>query len=139
MAHELHVKVRASETDGLGHVSNISYFIYLEEARIEVFRKLGTSMDMENWPFILASTSCDYVQQAYFDERLLIETTISRIGTSSFEMKHYVSSDRGLLAKGTAVIVHFNFASQKSEPLTEEMKHDLETLIGLETAKEAKR
>ena len=30
MAHEIPVKVRFSETDALGHISNISYFIYLE-------------------------------------------------------------------------------------------------------------
>lgn len=41
MVHRLPVKIRVSETDALGHVSNISYFIYLEEARVELFRNLG--------------------------------------------------------------------------------------------------
>lgn len=35
MAYETAVKVRFCETDALGHISNISYFIYLEEARTD--------------------------------------------------------------------------------------------------------
>ncbi|SEA37153.1 acyl-CoA thioester hydrolase [Thalassobacillus cyri] len=138
MSHHWEVKVRANETDGLGHVSNISYFIYLEEARIEVFRELGTMLSMNDWPFILASTTCDYIQQAYFDERLDIETTISRIGNTSFEMTHDISSNRGLIARGKAVVVHFDFETQQTEPLKDEIREKL-TAINKGTAVEERR
>ncbi|WP_026700087.1 acyl-CoA thioesterase [Salibacterium aidingense] len=119
MAYKWEIKVRASETDGLGHVSNISYFIYLEEARIELFRELNGSMDLENWPFILASASCDYVQQAYFDEVLQISTTVQHIGRSSFTLHHEITCERGVIARGRSVVVHFDFEAQKSAPLPE--------------------
>ncbi|SDH89125.1 acyl-CoA thioesterase [Alteribacillus bidgolensis] len=125
MVHKWKVKVRACETDGLGHVSNISYFIYLEEARIELFRELDTMMEMDKWPFILASTSCDFVQQAYFDERLTIFTTVSRIGNKSFEIDHEISSSRGVIARGKAVVVHFNFETQKSESIPHGIRQKL--------------
>ncbi|MDQ0298983.1 acyl-CoA thioester hydrolase [Salibacterium salarium] len=122
MAHDWKVKVRASETDGLGHVSNISYFIYIEEARIELFRELTTMMDMKEWPFILASASCDYIQQAYFDDILHISTTVTHVGNSSFSLHHEISCERGIIAKGNSVVVHFNFDTQKSELLPNQWK-----------------
>ncbi|MFB5660719.1 acyl-CoA thioesterase [Alteribacillus sp. HJP-4] len=128
MAHEWKVKVRVFETDGLGHVSNISYFIYLEEARVECFRQLGSSMEISDWPFILASTTCDYIQQAYFDETLHIKTTVTQIGNSSFELSHEISSERGLIAKAKAVIVHFNFENEKSEKIPHDMRKKLEDM-----------
>ncbi|WP_102029004.1 acyl-CoA thioesterase [Salirhabdus sp. Marseille-P4669] len=126
MKHEIKVKVRACETDGLGHVSNISYFIYLEEARVEFFRELGMPLNMEEWDFILASTSCDFKQQAYFDEVLTIQTSVWKIGNSSFHIEHQVQNERGLIATGKAVVVHFDFQKQCPTVIPDDMRWKLE-------------
>ncbi|MBB6453261.1 acyl-CoA thioester hydrolase [Salirhabdus euzebyi] len=136
MIHECTVKVRAFETDGLGHVSNISYFIYLEEARIELFRELGASLEMGEWEFILASTSCDFKQQAYFDEKLTVETSVEKIGNSSFHLYHEVVNDRGIIATGKAAIVHFDFHTQRASALPIEMRAKLEQFMETTKVKE---
>ncbi|SES94242.1 acyl-CoA thioester hydrolase [Salinibacillus kushneri] len=129
MKHECKVKVRASETDALGHVSNISYFIYLEEARIEMFKDLGELLDMESWPFILASTSCDFKQQAYFDEVMTIRTYVSKMGNSSFHLRHKFVNERGLIAEGTAIMVYFDFNKQKTTSIPDSVRQKLEPYI----------
>ncbi|WP_238389613.1 thioesterase family protein [Virgibacillus sp. MSP4-1] len=126
MKHECRVKARAFETDALGHVSNISYFIYLEEARIEMFRDLGEPMNMDSWPFILASTSCDFKQQAYFDEIMTIQTSVNKMGNSSFHLKHEFVNDRGLIAEGKAIMVYFDFHQQKTVPIPDTVRQKLE-------------
>ncbi|MGY4689678.1 acyl-CoA thioesterase [Salibacterium sp. K-3] len=117
MTEEWKVKVRASETDGLGHVSNISYFIYIEEARIELFRTMTSSLQMEEWPFILASASCDYIRQAYFDDILYISTYVVDIGSSSFTLNHDITRNGEAIARGRSVVVHFDFTTQQSAAL----------------------
>lgn len=128
MAHELAVKVRFSETDALGHISNISYFIYLEEARIEFFNALGFDMDIDNWKIILVSAKCDFIKQGFFNQKLKVISAISRIGNSSFMITHrIVDGETGqLIAKGEAGAVHFNFETQKSEKLPDEIRILLE-------------
>lgn len=138
MKHKWQVKVRANETDGLGHVSNISYFIYFEEARIELFRLMGTPLEMEEWQFIVAATSCDFKQQAYFDEVLTIDTTVQKIGNSSFHLFHEVKNERGLIATGKAVVVHFDFEKQKPEPIPDDMRYKLEQYMNTDAVKEGK-
>lgn len=128
MSHEVPVKVRFCETDALGHISNISYFIYLEEARTEFFAELGFGRDIDNWKIILASASCDFVSQGYYNQKLVVRTKVSKIGSSSFQVEHEIKdAENGkLIAKGQASAVHFNFKTQKSEVLPETNRRQLE-------------
>jgi len=128
MAHEITVKVRFSETDALGHVSNISYFIYLEEARIEFFRELGFEMALDKWSVIMISANCVFYKQAYFDQRLKVTSFVTKIGNSSFKIGHRITDAETdeLIAEGDAGAVYFDFNSQKSEPLPESIRAKLE-------------
>lgn len=128
MAHETTVKVRFSETDALGHISNISYFIYLEQARTDFFEELGQGTEVADWKIILISAHCDFLRQGYFGQRLKILTEVSRIGNSSFMLVHQIMDEKTgeLIAKGEAGAVYFNFETQKSERLPAELRAKLE-------------
>ncbi|MDF2855782.1 MAG: thioesterase [Neobacillus sp.] len=119
--HEIQITVRFGETDALGHINNASFFIYFEEARIRFFETMGYKMNTEDWKFILASTKCDFISQGYFNQSLTIKSYISKIGTKSFQLDHDIldTNTEKLIAKGNAVMVHFDFQLQKSEPLPE--------------------
>ncbi|PLT34562.1 thioesterase family protein [Bacillus sp. V5-8f] len=125
--HETEVTARFCETDALGHINNTSYFIYLEEARIKFFESLGYKMDADDWNFILASIKCDFVNQGYFNQVLTIRTTVTRVGTKSFEINHdVVCSQTGeLIAKGNAVMVFFDFKEQKSKAIPDLLREGL--------------
>jgi acyl-CoA thioester hydrolase len=126
---EIQVQARFGETDALGHINNTSYFVYLEEARIRFFESLGYSMELNDWKFILASTKCDFVSQGYFDQLLTVKTYVSRIGSKSFQLEHNIvcSQTQQLIAKGNAIIVYYDFTSQKSEVLPVLLKEGLKS------------
>lgn len=131
--HETHVTVRFGETDALGHINNTSYFIYLEEARIRFIEQLGFKMNIENWNFILASTKCDFISQGYFGQELTIKTYVSKIGSKSFQLEHDVVSTKTNepIAKGNAIMVYFDFETQKSEQIPELLKEELKDYLVL--------
>ncbi|QHC05798.1 acyl-CoA thioesterase [Anoxybacillus sp. PDR2] len=117
------------ETDALGHVNNTNYFVYLEEARIRLFEQLGFgSADPHEWKFIVASAKCDFINQAYFGQTLKVETNVSKIGNKSFTLVHRIvdANNQTLIALGEVVGVYFNFATQKSEPIPEDLRSRLE-------------
>jgi acyl-CoA thioester hydrolase len=126
---EVQVQARFGETDALGHINNTSYFVYLEEARIRFFESLGYNMELDDWKFILASTKCDFISQGYFDQLLTVKTYVSRIGTKSFQLEHDIvcSQTNELIAKGNAIIVHYDFKNQRSEVLLELLKEGLKS------------
>jgi acyl-CoA thioester hydrolase len=125
--HEIHVTVRFSETDALGHINNTSYFIYMEEARIRFIKTLGLEMDIAKWNFILASTKCDFIKQGYFGQDLLIKTFVSKIGTKSFQLEHDIIDvqTNELIARGQAIMVSFDFEQQQSTPIQPLMREEL--------------
>ncbi|PSL43611.1 acyl-CoA thioester hydrolase [Salsuginibacillus halophilus] len=133
MTYETQVKVRFSDTDALGHINNTSYFAYLEEARIDLLQHLGFTapgaQTQRDFPFMVASASCDFKNQAYAGEILHVSTSLERIGNSSFTLQHHLTRDDGTeVAVGTAVLVYFDFQSGGTSPLTKEMKQTLQSL-----------
>lgn len=128
MTHEITVKVRFSETDALGHVSNISYFIYLEEARIEFLKKMGLGMSNDKWSIIMLSVNCTFLKQAYFDQKLKVASYVTKIGNSSFKLGHRITDAESgqLIAEGDAGAVYFDFQAQKSMQLPERVRQKLE-------------
>lgn len=124
--HQIEVNVRFCETDLLGHVNNNNYFVYMEDSRIQFFNDV--SLVGNDWNFILASTQCDFLKQVYFNQTLIIKSHVAKIGNSSFHLEQdmYEKESGDLVAKGKSVIVQFDFENQKSEPLSDEMKRQLE-------------
>lgn len=125
---KLTIMTRFCETDALGHINNTSYFIYLEEARIKFFQLLGYGMNLQDWNFILASTKCDFINQGYFNQKLVISTYISKIGSKSFQLEHEITCEETniFIAKANAVIVYFNFNEQRSEIIPDLFRSQLE-------------
>ncbi|TKD71289.1 acyl-CoA thioesterase [Pseudalkalibacillus hwajinpoensis] len=128
MSENIDVRVRFCETDALGHVNNTSYFIYLEEARVQFFEYLGKQSGTDDWPFILVSTKCDFIKQVYFKQALRIETSVKRIGSKSFTLLHLIKDTRtnDTLAEGEATVVYFDFKKQTSEIIPDELRKRLE-------------
>lgn len=128
MQLETNITVRFGETDLLGHVNNVSYFAYLEHARVQFFKVLTTREKNDAWQFILASVKCDFLAQAYFDQSLTIVTKVARIGNKSFELEHVISDNETgkLVAKGHSTVVYFDFKEQESKPIPENVREKLE-------------
>ena len=122
----MEIKVRFSETDLLGHINNVSYFTYLETARIDFLEQIGLKFT-DKFVFILASASCDFMQQGYFGQTFKINTSVSRIGTKSLVLtSEILDKESGeLIAKGESTLVHFDRIEQKSIVLTDGIKEKL--------------
>ncbi|WP_067726188.1 acyl-CoA thioesterase [Oceanobacillus damuensis] len=126
---DIEVFVRFAETDAAGHINNTSYFLYLEEARTKFFYEVG--IGKTNKPsiinFILASTKCDYVSQAFAGQILKVTTTVTNIGTKSFTVDHVITTDMDqVVARATATLVCFNYAEQRTEPIPDLIRNNLE-------------
>jgi acyl-CoA thioester hydrolase len=117
---EISIYVRFFETDAAGHVNNISYYIYLEEARTKFLEyceidKLRKTFK-QKLHFMIASSKCNYYKQVYAKQNLKLNSKITRIGTKSFTLEHDImDAETGdMVATGGAVMVCFNLETQKS-------------------------
>ncbi|HET7579215.1 MAG TPA: thioesterase family protein [Bacillales bacterium] len=115
----------------MGHVNNSSYFIYLEQGRVEFFDQLEPSPEGNRWHFILASVKCDFLQQAFFNQKLSVETKVARIGNKSFQLAQpiYDRETRDKIAYSESAIIYFNFETQQSEPIPQSLRTKLENYL----------
>lgn len=113
--------MRFGDTDALGHVNNARFAAYAEVARLEFLRRLGKSVTS----LILASLSIDFRRQVSFDEQLYVTTWVDRLGTSSITLGQSIFAGGELAADVRSVVVHFDYAIAKSQPLTDDIRERL--------------
>lgn len=113
--------MRFGDTDALGHVNNASFAAYTEVARLDFLRRLGKSVTS----LILASLYIDYRRQVSFDESLHVTTWVDRLGTSSITLGQSIFAGDELAADVRSVVVHFDYATAKSRPLTDDIRDRL--------------
>src|SRR5687768_177878 len=77
---EIKIRVRYGETDRMGFVYYGNYAVYFEVARVEMLREMGiTYKEMEDSGIALPvlDYSIKYLKPAFYDEVLLVKTSIS--------------------------------------------------------------
>lgn len=124
------VYIRFSETDMIGHMNNVSPFIYFEEARIKYLQSLGIlfsgNEDDDTVP-VAADLQCNYLKQMYFGESIQVFVKANYIGRTSIDF-HYmaVNENEEITLTGRGRLVFVNRETGKPVPLKEEIKHKMQ-------------
>lgn len=123
------VTVRFADVDSMGHVNNAKFFTYMEQGRLEYFRRLGdldfTRLELPpKKSVILASIQCDFKSPAYLGETLEIQIRTTDLGRSSFQMEYRIAEtgSQREVARGKSSQVYFDYEQQRSIPLTLELR-----------------
>jgi acyl-CoA thioester hydrolase len=134
--HAYQCHVRFSDVDVYGHVNNVKYFEYYQEARIAFIRSLaGGLFDVESTERqVVARIDVDYRRPILFrPEPYVVETWVTRIGTTSYELACRILDTEGTVYSQAEVrLVAFDVATQRSRPLNDAERSRLESV--LETA-----
>ncbi len=134
--HTSHIQVRFADIDKLGHVNNAKYLTYFEIARMQFFEdefKNVTDLDWKTKGLILAKTEIEFIVPILLEDKVEIETFCTKIGNKSFDLAYRVfrinNQERMLAAKGSSVLVAYNYVEQKSIPVEESWKKELSRFL----------
>jgi len=116
------VQVRFSDVDVYGHVNNVKYFEYFQEARIQLMvaqgRELGAGHHL-----VVAQTDVDYRRPILFrPEPYDCRTWVSRIGSTSVVFESVVRDGDEVLARAKVVGVCMDSESGRPAPVPEEFR-----------------
>ena len=128
--HQLQARFR--DADLFGHVNNAVYFTYMEEARWAYWRELTGDFPQSGLPgLILARAECDFIRPVLPGERIEIWLGTTRIGKSSFAIDCEILDERGgIVAKGKAVLVTYDYSASKSMPVPDWCRARIEEYEG---------
>ena len=117
------IVVRFSDVDLMGHLNNVAYFDYLQEARADVIRRLYPGEDV-NWHYVVVRHEIDYRKAiSYQAEPVVVETWVSRVGGASFTFAHRVIDESGAVcAEATSVLAHIDPATGLAVRLPDDVR-----------------
>jgi acyl-CoA thioester hydrolase len=128
--HHYDCHVRFSDVDVYGHVNNVKYFEYYQESRLAFLMSLGRAEGERGFSLVVARLDVDYKRPILFrPEPYLVESRVSRIGTSSFDVSSEIRDGDVLLSRALATMVTFDQAAQKARPLTADERGRLEAVL----------
>ena len=122
------VTPKFGDLDGLRLINNNTLGDWFETGRNELFRIFTPDLkvDYELWKLILVHNDYDYLKQIFLGHDVEIRTHLLKIGNSSFTLGQEAWQDGKLKVKGTCVLVHFDFMEQKSVPIPDDIRLQLE-------------
>ena len=120
------VTPRFGDVDGLRHINNTMLPVWFELGREPLFRYFNPGMSLENWNLIMAHIDVDFIVPMTLGADIEIRTTVSKIGRSSFTVYQEAWQSATLCAKGSAVVVHYDFINKKSLPVPDDIRALLE-------------
>jgi acyl-CoA thioester hydrolase len=110
--NEVSIRVRYAETDRMGYVYYGHYSTYFEVARVEMLRSLGfTYKTLEDEGIILPvlEYSIKYFKPAYYDDLLLIKTTIAEFPSARIHFSYETINEKNdVLNKAATTLVFVN-------------------------------
>jgi acyl-CoA thioester hydrolase len=108
---DISIRVRYAETDRMGLLHHAQYLVYFEQGRTELLRLQGISYrDLEDagYYLVVVEARVKYRRPAYYDDLLLLRTTLRRVTAVRIEHGYEVYRDGQLLAEGETVLACVN-------------------------------
>ena len=127
-AHRFLFQTRTADLDWLGHVNNVVYGAYLQEARMEIIMRWRGGLRHPEQDTVVARVEIDYREILnHRPEPVAVDTTVERIGTTSYTFLHeVVDPDTGTVyARGRSVLVQVDNATMKPTPVDASLREYL--------------
>lgn len=111
------IDLRFADFDLYGHVNSVTYFSYLETARVKIFYDLFEEFTRQGVLLLVRKAECDYLLPILPDlERIAVTMQIARLGTTSFTLGYRLHDQKGT-TYATAQTLMVAFDSQTQQPI----------------------
>jgi acyl-CoA thioester hydrolase len=122
MRHTFPCQVRWSDLDAFGHVNNVVFHTYLQEARVDFLFRHAASLGAGGMSegVVIARQEIDHTAPLEFTSRpMWVETWVSHIGGASFTLDYEVRDEDTVYARAKSICVAYELATKSARRLTE--------------------
>lgn len=122
-------KMLWSDMDAFGHLNNVRYFTYFEQARADWMVALNLELENPNQGFIIVNNFCEYRKVVHFPSTLLVDLYGGEVGNASF-MTHYEmrreEDPKTIVAVASAKVVWMDYRKGKAIPIPPDIRQHLQ-------------
>jgi len=122
MNFETEVPLRFDDLDTYGHVNNVRYGTYLEEARIDYLTAVVGDGDRgflagSDDGIVIASLEIEFEQPIRSAESVTVGVRVPRLGAKSFPFEYEIRDDGAVAATGETTVVTYDRAADEPQPI----------------------
>lgn len=129
MRHTYACPMRWSDMDAFGHVNNVVFLRYLEEARIDLMFRLARQADSGAFTggSVVARHEVDYLRPlVHRHEPVVVETWVAKLGRASVTVAYEIKDAETVYVRAKSVVVPYNLEAERPRRLTDEERSFLE-------------
>ena len=115
-------QVEWGDMDSFGHVNNVVYYTYAQNARIHYNSQLN--LFNKKTFSVMAASSCQYFKPVIYPDTLWIGVRIKKIGNASLihEYTYYSTAMNTIVASGESVLVYLDKATGQKKNIDDTKK-----------------
>jgi len=100
-AFEISIDVKTEDIDILGHVNNVVYLRYVQEAAIAHWSNLASKEDQEKYFWVVSRHEIDYLRPIFEGQKIMAKTWVGEARNGMFERftEIYRKDDSKVVAK----------------------------------------
>ncbi|KAB8169664.1 acyl-CoA thioesterase [Streptomyces sp. 3MP-14] len=128
MRHRFECPLRWSDMDAFGHVNNVVFLRYLEEARIDFMFRLARQADSGAFTggSVVARHEIDYRRPlVHRPEPVVIELWVTKLGFASVTVGYEIKDERTVYVTAQTVVVPYDLEVGKPRRLTDQEREFL--------------
>ncbi|NEA45488.1 thioesterase family protein [Streptomyces sp. SID10815] len=123
MRHIYRCPLRWADMDAYGHVNNVVFLRYLEEARIDFLFRPDKQFKQGS---VVARHEIDYKRQLVHRHAPVdVELWVTEVKAASFTLRYEVKDGDTVYVRASTVIVPFDFEAQRPRRITAEEREFL--------------
>lgn len=122
---ELKLRIDWSELDYFGHVNNLSFFKYIQSARVNYWDHIGLTESHRQTGIgpMLVSCQCDFKKPLFYPGEVIIQSRTQFIKNTSFGFYHHLKNQQGVtVAEASDAMVMYDFNSKRKVQFPDELK-----------------
>lgn len=123
------IDMRWGDADAFGHINNVVFFRYLEEARARVIPASGPGSTILSGGLVVAEQQLKYVAPLHYrSDPIQVGMTVDHIGGSSFRLacRVFDAVSGVVFAEGFVALVTYSFESGSPRRLSDDERAWLE-------------
>ena len=137
MRHVYHCPLRWADMDSLGHVNNVVYVDYLQEARVDMLTVHAPSEESEELGegVVVVRHEVDFLFPLVFrPEPVRIESWVTAIKAASYTMRYEIldempSGERRIYARAATVLTPYVFTEERPRRIRPDERAVLESFL----------
>jgi len=119
---ELAISVAPGDIDELGHVNNVTYIRWVQEAAVGHWRTLASAKDHAELVWIVVRHEIDYLRPAYAGEQIVARTWVGSATRLKFDRHTEIVRGEVVLARARTVWCPLSAATGKPTAVSTEVR-----------------